>query len=151
MFSWLIRVFTRRAGQPLSQVPSHVGIQVLCMEYKEPQHPFYQMISTGIDWQPFAPYQGLLHEVAVIVPAPEAVEDFCSAKLKARTRYDWFAIALDVLGLVLPPWVDLTDRDTRKYDCSRFVAAALDTGGHEIHETHDPISPNQLYLRLTRK
>jgi hypothetical protein len=147
----LIRLFTRRPGQRLADTPSHVAIEVSPGPLS--QGLVYQMVCSGIcrdEAESIEHSPGLLQRVEALVTHPEAVLAFCEWAYERRAAYDWVAIFCDILGFFLPATVRFEDHNRRKYDCSRFVAAALAAGGHAIREPRDPISPNDLYNTLTK-
>jgi hypothetical protein len=147
----LIRLGTRRRGQPWKATPSHVGI-----EFQEHLGStgtrvlgYFEAITQGVCRQDACSRAGLIWRVPVLPLNPQASLDFCTDALVRRAKYDYRAVLLDTLGLCLPARVDLSDIDNRAYDCSRLVACALQAGGYPVKETHDPISPNDLLQQLT--
>ena len=133
------RLFSRRRGQKFASVPSHVG--VFSGGY------LYEAVAAGVQARPALRGGEGFAQITVSCADPDAALRFLRGKV--GMRYDWLAIAFDVLGRILPLSVSLVDAQPCKYDCSRYAESALVAGGYKCAASRLPVSPNDLWLELT--
>jgi hypothetical protein len=143
-YGWPTRWATRRAGQPLSDVPTHVGVAWAGPLTGTPRYA--EAVCKGVRLLGHAPTAELFRVVTVDVPDLVALTRFLANQ--NGEPYDFGALAFDLIGLGLPRWVKLQDERDDRWDCSRLVTAALRAGGCPLTETFVPESPNDLYLTL---
>lgn len=136
----LTELATRTPGQPLRDVPSHVGV------WLSGRDAYYEAVWRGVRRldHPPVPWRTL--------PLPAMDEASADTWLAARVGwpYDWAALAYDLVGLGLPRWTTLGDDCATRYDCSRLAQGALIAAGlrHEL-SSRLPETPNDLWCALS--
>jgi uncharacterized protein YycO len=108
-----------------------------------------EAVSVGVSARQF----GLLdidryaRQIQVDLTDPERAAEFAAGQI--GKSYDWGAIRQDFLARFVP-YLRYEDVQEDSWDCSRLVQAVLQQGGHDIQIAHWPVTPQDLYLDLTK-
>lgn len=149
--SLLVRLDTRRPGQPFADVPSHCAVVFSVPECR--YGLLFEYISTGFHWR-YAVADDLLWSYAV--PVPDMARAVAVAQ-SGQGSYDWAEIALFVLARLVPDrWIPVIERATGwtlpNHICSLFARSVLMGGGWAapawLTGSDCPPSPNDMLIAV---
>jgi len=142
LWSLLIRLWTRRKGQPFADVPSHCGI---AFRTAAGEWLHFEATPAGVVFEHIDTVDDLNDSLySVRIPLEREDDAAAFATYCLGDGYDWGAVIDDALGKALPKTIPLYDDQSGRYDCSRFVLEVLRAGGIPIGLWLRPPTPNDL-------
>ena len=140
----VVRLDTRRPGQPFADVPGHMAIVIGAT--------LYEMVSGGWHSRPALP-SDMVWSIEVL-GLDEAVATATALSWRG-TRYGWWVDALIGLSRFVPARWMSSSRGAKKHICSAFVKFILEQSGwpcpHWLAGQDVPECPNDLWFALRKR
>jgi hypothetical protein len=147
--AFFVRIFTRRPGQRLADVPTHVAILAFAPAYKGAHvtgtMTLYEAISTGVRSRSCTPLEMVQWSNQdrldpVDLPWPKAALSFGDACALAHDLYDWRSVE----KAALHERYETRTLPGHAWICSQFAYIFLRKGGVILPATSGPCTPNDL-------
>ena len=108
-----------------------------------------EALSIGVGAREFGSHEidRYARQLAVTLPFPEQAAEYAAQQV--GKPYDWGAIRQDFLARIIR-YKRYEDNQEESWDCSRLTQAILLHGGHDADVTDWPVTPQDLFLSLTK-